>query len=112
MTKESKTSNFVTRSIHQISRYSQIFYAVVIALLLTFQLDIFKDNVPQFYIINIITVLAMLALGTTYIDKILRKKNDSKPFLYCPECPNAKMRTSGKWICEECKQEFGKPKID
>ena len=111
MPKESKTTKF-SWFIHKISKYSMVFYVIVIISLIIFQLDIFKENFPKSYIINGIIVIAMLALGTNAMDKMMRKKADHKPFLYCPECPDAKMRPTGKWVCEQCKQEFGKPRTE
>ena len=97
--------------IHKLSKYSPVFYIVVILSLITFQLDIFKDNVPKEYIIDSIIVISVFALGSIAVDKLLSKK-DPKPFIYCPECDDAKMRPTGMWVCENCKQEFGKPRKD
>jgi len=112
MTEEPNISKNISRVIHKISKYSLIFYVIVIVLLIIFQLDVFKENVPKSYIINGIIVISIFALGTNMADKAIKKKNDPKPFLFCPECPDAKMRATGKWICENCKQEFGKPRTE
>ena len=98
--------------IHKISKRSPIFYLIVIILLTIFQFDVFKDNVPKEYIIDGVLVVSIFALVTNAVDRAIKKKDASKPYLYCPECPDAKMRTTGKWTCEKCHQEFGKPKID
>jgi len=112
MGEKPRTESIIKRIIHRISRHSPIFYVIVIILLIIFQLDIFKENVPTEYIINGIIVISMFALASNAIDKAIRKKDDPKPYLFCPECPNAKMRPTGKWICEKCHQEFGKPKTE
>ncbi len=112
MPQESKSERKIREIIHKISRHSPIFYVAVILLLIVFQLDIFKNNVPKDYILNGVLVVSMFALGSNALDKALRKKEDKKPFLYCPECPNAKMHTTGKWICEKCNKEFSHPKTE
>jgi len=112
MDEKPRSESLIKRIIHKISKHSPIFYVMVIILLTVFQFDIFKDNVPKEYIINGIIVIAIFALASNAIDKAIRKKDDPKPYLFCPECPNAKMRPTGKWICEECHQEFGKPRTE
>ena len=112
MPQESKSEQKIREIIHKISRHSPIFYVAVIILLTVFQLDIFKNNVPKDYIINGVLIVSMFALVSNALDKVIRKKQDAKPFLYCPECPNAKMHTTGKWVCEECHKEFAHPKTD
>lgn len=75
------------------------------------QLDVFKENVPKKDITDGIIVLLIFTISSSILDKILKKKRkDSKPFLYCPECDDAKMKTSGTWICEKCHKEFGEPR--
>ena len=112
MAEKPRTEPLIKKIIHKISKHSPIFYVIVIILLIVFQLDIFKENVPKEYIINGIIVISMFALASNAIDKAIRKKDEPKPYLFCPECNDAKMRPTGKWICEECHQEFGKPKIE
>ena len=112
MSAESKSERQMCEIIHKISKHSPIFYVIVIILLIVLQFDVFKDNVPKEYTINGVLVISMFAWGTNAIDRAIKKKDTPKPYLYCPECPNAKMKTTGKWVCEECHQEFGKPKTD
>jgi len=97
--------------VHKISKYSSIFYIVVVVSLVIFQFDIFKETFPKEYIIDGIIVIATFTIGSIAVDKIIsRNIKDPKPFLYCPECEDAKMRTTGKWICEKCEKVFGEPR--
>lgn len=103
----------LVRFINRMSKYSPAYYASVIVILISVQLDVFKESVPLEFIINSVIVISTFTIGTNVVDKILkRNRQDSRPFLYCPECPNAKMRTPGKWICEQCHKEFGEPRRD
>ena len=55
----------------------------------------------------------MFTFTTNIIDKILKKtQKDGRPYLPCPECPDAKMRTKGEFICENCNGVFGKPRSE
>ena len=110
--KEPKTVSRLSYVVHKISQYSLIFYIATILALIVFQLDVFKDNVPKSYIINGVIVITVFAVGTNMVDRVMRRKGDSKPFLYCPECEDAKMRPTGRWICEKCGQEFGGPRTE
>jgi len=97
--------------VHKIGKYAPIFYITVLFSLLTFQLDIFKESFPKDYIIDVIIAISIFMFGSIALDKIIsRNVNDPKPYLYCPECEDAKMRATGKWVCEKCHQEFGEPK--
>ena len=94
-----------------ISKYSLVYYIMITFVLLVIQLDVFKDSVPRKYITDGIVVLLIFTISSNILDKILKKnRKDPKPFLFCPECDNAKMRTSGTWICEKCNKEFGQPR--
>ena len=78
---------------------------------MTTQFDIFNENVPVEYVVRLVLGITIFTILTNIVDKILRRnKQDPKPFLYCPECPDAKMRTAGKWVCEKCHKEFSDPK--
>ena len=99
------------RFVNRISKYSPVYYTIVIIILSLSQLDIFKENVPIEFVVNLVIGTSAFVIATNALDKVLRKnKQDPKPFLYCPECDDAKMRTVGKWICENCGKEFGKPR--
>ncbi|MGI0072417.1 MAG: hypothetical protein ACREA3_01220 [Nitrosotalea sp.] len=94
-----------------ISKYSLVYYIIITFVLFVVQLDVFKDNVPTKNITNLLVALLIFTISSSMLDKILKKKiKDSKPFLYCPECVDAKMKTSGTWICEKCHKEFGQPR--
>ena len=98
---------FVNRS----SKYSPVYHATVVIILFLSQLDIFKEDVPIELAVSLVIGTSVFVIVTNALDKVLRKsRHDSKPFLYCPECDDAKMRTAGKWICENCGKEFGKPR--
>ena len=106
-----KFQNLIIRLIDKISQYSLAYHLILIVSLIVLQLDIFKEKVPIEYVVNAIIVLATFTFSTILIDKILkRKKPDPRPFLYCPECEDAKMRTRGQWICEKCEKTFSDPK--
>ena len=106
-----KFQNLIIRLVDKISQYSLMYYLIIIISLIVLQLDIFKEIVPIEHIINAIIALTTFTFSTNLIDKLLkRRKPDPRPFLYCPECEDARMRTSGKWICEKCKKIFSDPK--
>ena len=108
---EIPTKQKIRDFVHRISKHAPTFYIVIIIALVIFQFDIFKDNFPKEYIIDGIIVVATLMLSSIAVDKIISKNiQDPKPFLYCPECADAKMRTTGEWICENCHKVFGEPK--
>jgi len=108
---ENKFQESLIGFVDWISKYSLAYYMILTFVLFVIQLDVFKDTVPKEYIINIIIALLAFTISSSILDKILKKKvKETKPFLYCPECDNAKMRTSGTWICENCHQVFGQPR--
>ena len=97
--------------IKKISKYSTAYYLIIIILLNLPHLDIFKDNVSIDYIINGVIFLASFTFTTNIIDKILKKtQKDGRPYLPCPECQDAKMRTNGEFSCENCGKIFGERK--
>ena len=103
--------NQVKDAFRKASEYSYIFYIIVLASLLMIQFDLFKDTLPKDYIVNFIVVIASFALGVNFLDRIMHRKDpkSKKPYLVCPECEGT-MKTSGKWVCENCHKEFGEPK--
>ena len=106
-----KFQKFILKLLDLAKRYSPFYYVMIMASLLFLQLDIFKENIPTGFIINGIIVIVIFTLSTNIVDKIIKKKNlDSRPYLFCPQCINAKMRTTGKWECEECHKMFSDPK--
>ena len=100
-------------NLRKASNYSYIFYIIVLVSLILVQLDLFKETVPKDYIVNFIIVIASFALSVNFLDRIMHRKDreSKKPYLICPEC-DGEMKTSGKWICENCHKEFGEPKKD
>ena len=106
-----RSHNSIGKFVNQVSKYSLVYYVIVTLILLFTQLDIFKENVPIEFVVNLVIVISSFTIATNVVDKMLRRnKQDSKPFLYCPECSDAKMRTVGKWVCERCQKEFLDPK--
>ena len=96
---------------NRVSEYSSAYYIIIVFILVFAQFDIFKENVPIDHVINLVIVISLFTICSNMLNKALRRdKQDSKPFLYCPECPDAKMRTAGKWVCENCHKEFSDPK--
>lgn len=52
-------------------------------------------------------MISTFALGSIALDKVISKKiPKSKPYLRCPEYYDAKMKTAGKWVCENCNKSF------
>ena len=111
MTKDDRYTR-VGQFVNRISKYASVYHVIVIIILFLSQLDIFNENVPIWFVVDLVIGMSIFIVSTNILDKVLRKnRQDSKPFLYCPECDNAKMRTAGKWICEECGKDFGKPRV-
>ncbi len=97
--------------VHKISKYAPIFYIAVVFSLLIFQQDVFKESFPKEYIIDAIIAISSFMFGSIALDRIIsRNIKDPKPYLYCPECEDAKMRTTGEWICEKCEKVWSEPK--
>lgn len=111
ITTDIKSRLALIKLVNWISKYSLSYYIAVTIILIISQLDIFKENVPIEFVVNLVIAISTFTIATNVLDKILKKhRQDPKPFLYCPECPDAKMRTSGRWVCENCHKEFGEPR--
>lgn len=108
---ENKVQVAIIRFIDWVSKYSLAYYVIITIGLIVVQFDIFNEKIPRDYLINGLIVIASITISSNISDKILKKsRKDPKPFLYCPECVDAKMKTTGTWVCERCHQTFGEPK--
>ena len=105
--------NFMIKLSNKLNKFTLVYQLVLVIILISIQLNIFNENIPIEYIIDFFIVIFAYPILTNVVNKILKRdKQDAKPFLYCPECSDAKMRTSGAWICEKCGKTFSKPKKD
>ena len=92
------------------SRYSPLFYGIMLVLLIIIQVDLFKDGIVNDWAINAIIILVAIPLGAFFIEKIPNKnKQIPQPFSFCPDC-SSKMEALGGWKCIKCKGVFKKPK--
>ena len=93
--------NLFKRIIDGLRRYSSVYYLISLILLIIFQIDIFKENVPKEIIINCVIVLVSVTLSTTLIDKIIKKRDGPViPFIPCSMCNYGKMKQFGDNVTE------------
>ena len=110
---ENKVQVALIRFVDWVSKYSLAYYVIITVGLFVVQFDIFNEKIPRGYLINGMIVIASITITSNISDKVLkRSRKDPKPFLYCPECGDAKMTTSGTWECGRCHKTFGEPKRD
>lgn len=55
------------RFINLIRKYSPAYYASVIVILISMQLDIFKESVPIEFIINVVVAISAFTIGTNVV---------------------------------------------
>ena len=100
-------NNFLKCAAEKISEYSSIYYFTTLILLIIFQFDIFKENVPKEIIINGLIVFIIVTLSATSANKILKIRNGPiRPYIPCSMCPDGKMQQQGKYTCNKCKSEL------
>ena len=102
--------NLLKYIVEKISEYSSTYYFITLILLIIFQFDIFKENVPKEIIIDGLIVFTTITLSATSANKLAKKRNGPiRPYIQCSLCSDGKMQQHGKYTCNKCESELTEP---